>query len=157
MNFMIMRQSEAENESDKFDTPHAIISMVSPGVEDANIADNENRVGLLRVFFYDIDYGSPRMDKATLDFIDHTYGDGLFTEAQAREILDFVDGVKDQVSLLVCHCEAGISRSSGVAAALSLILNGSDKEIFESKQYIPNMFVYRTIVNEWQRRIDNEQ
>jgi len=51
----------------------------------------------------------------------------------------------------VVHCSAGIARSAGVAGAISLVLNGKDAMFFKGR-YIPNRFVYRTILNEWERR-----
>jgi predicted protein tyrosine phosphatase len=69
----------------------------------------------------------------------------LFDENMAQQILDFVTCFKDKVDMIVVHCEAGISRSAGVAGALSKILNGDDKYYFD--HYLPNMLVYRTILN----------
>ena len=51
------------------------------------------------------------------------------TIQDAEKILNFVKGYPGPEDILV-HCGAGVSRSAGVAAALSLILNGSDWEIF---------------------------
>jgi predicted protein tyrosine phosphatase len=69
----------------------------------------------------------------------------LFTEKDAENILDFVAVYKDFVDLIVVHCEVGISRSAGVTAALSFILNGTDQYYFDN--YIPNMLCYRKILN----------
>ena len=60
-----------------------------------------------------------------------------------------------EVDVIICQCSAGISRSAGVAAALGVILNGSDKEIFNDPKYCPNRFVYRTILNEYENQLDN--
>jgi predicted protein tyrosine phosphatase len=35
-----------------------------------------------------------------------------------------VDAYKDEVESIIVHCEAGISRSSGIAAAIGKVLNG---------------------------------
>ena len=37
--------------------------------------------------------------------------------------------------------------ASGMAAAISLVINGSDEEIFRNIKYLPNMFVYRKVLN----------
>ncbi len=73
----------------------------------------------------------------------------LFTDQEAKRILNFVDKYGKEVDLLVVHCEAGISRSAGVAGALSLIYNGSDEYYF--KEYLPNMLVYRKILNAYMK------
>jgi hypothetical protein len=51
---------------------------------------------------------------------------------------------------IVINCEAGISRSAAIAAALSKILTGDDKVFFD--QFIPNRHIYRTILTEWQKQ-----
>ena len=45
------------------------------------------------------------------------------------------------------NCEAGISRSAGIAAALSKIIDKVDTIFF--KNFIPNRHIYRTIMEEW--------
>jgi len=77
----------------------------------------------------------------------HTGVDVLFNEKMAREILNFLEKHKN-INLIYVNCEAGISRSSGVAAALSKIYNGIDDKYFDSRKYIPNMLVYSTIIKE---------
>ena len=66
---------------------------------------------------------------------------------QADRIVDFVQQYKDSVDYLYVSCAGGYSRSPAIAAALSLWLNGSDKEYFNGKKYCPNMLVYRTMLN----------
>jgi predicted protein tyrosine phosphatase len=46
------------------------------------------------------------------------------------------------------HCEAGQSRSAGVAVALNLILNG-DCGIFQQPPYYPNIRVKSTLLQEY--------
>ncbi len=74
----------------------------------------------------------------------------LFTDKDAQQILDFINRYeklykRNESSNVIVHCEAGISRSAGVAGALSLIYNGSDQYYFD--KFLPNMFVYRKILN----------
>ena len=68
----------------------------------------------------------------------------LFNKSLARVVWKFVDKYKDEVDLIVVNCELGISRSSGMAAAISKILNGDDMDFF--KYFIPNMDVYRKMM-----------
>lgn len=42
----------------------------------------------------------------------------FFTEDQADQIIEFVDGLPKDIDLLMVHCHAGISRSAGVSLAL---------------------------------------
>ena len=46
--------------------------------------------------------------------------------------------------MVICQCDAGISRSSGMAAAIAKAFNGEDNWLFE--HYIPNRTVYRKVL-----------
>ena len=45
------------------------------------------------------------------------------------------------------HCEAGQSRSAGVAAAIMKYLYNNDTDIFNNRYYKPNMLCYRKVLN----------
>lgn len=64
---------------------------------------------------------------------------------QAKQIADFVKRHKD-IHTMVVHCDAGISRSAGIAAAIAAWAFGNDSQIFDDPQYIPNMRCYRFMV-----------
>lgn len=49
---------------------------------------------------------------------------------------------------IIVHCDAGISRSSGVAAAILKAKTGDDSQIFNSPKYRPNMRCYRIVLDE---------
>lgn len=53
-----------------------------------------------------------------LQFEDDDNGPNIITENDATKIINFVNKWQDWVSEIIVHCEAGISRSAGVAAAL---------------------------------------
>jgi predicted protein tyrosine phosphatase len=44
---------------------------------------------------------------------------------------DFINKYLDKVELIVCQCDAGISRSSAMAAALSKYITNDDKYFFK--------------------------
>ncbi|MFB6075507.1 MAG: hypothetical protein ABEK17_00015 [Candidatus Aenigmatarchaeota archaeon] len=73
----------------------------------------------------------------------------LFSDEQAQLVVNFVNNTKDEVELIVCQCDGGVSRSSATAAAILVYLHGSkaDEQIFKSPQYVPNMYVYRKLLN----------
>jgi len=72
-----------------------------------------------------------------------------FSRDDASKILAFVAKyVRQDIHTFYIHCEAGISRSAGVAAALGMIIEKNGDEYF-FKNYLPNRLVYRTILKEW--------
>lgn len=84
------------------------------------------------------------VDYICLTFADRDSGPHLMTQHQASLILGIVENNKD--NNIVCQCDSGISRSSGLAAALSLIYNKNDLWVFNNHKYRPNIHVYRTIL-----------
>ncbi len=161
MKFKVLsRQAFGEFKSSE---PYIAISISDPHSKDVLIGDTENIRFLLTLKFHDIDSTLVNREDCTrcngtgkLPEFEHV-NNGIcykctdainiksFDDKDAKNIVDFVEAFKNEVDLIVVHCEAGISRSSATAGALSLILNGSDKEFF--KGYHPNMLVYRKILN----------
>lgn len=98
--------------------PFAIISVVSPEFEEYNIPYNPFCKDILYLRFHDVDSSGNVI--------------GSFNEIQEKikpisdndiqQIFEFIEKNKDIEDWIV-HCEAGISRSAGVAMALSEIMN----------------------------------
>ena len=80
-----------------------------------------------------------------LFFDDVTGGPNSFNEEHAENIIRFIDYWRDSVDILLVHCDAGISRSAAVCAAVKRYLGFDDMDIFNSKEYDPNQLVYTTI------------
>lgn len=122
---------------------YAIISIQEPtfgygiGLE---MKKGGNCLAALNIEFGDV---TPAMDK---DGADNELQRQLMTIEHARRIHDFVETLPKEVELLIVHCSAGISRSAGVAAALLMARTGSDRQIFDSGQYCPNMYVYYSVL-----------
>jgi predicted protein tyrosine phosphatase len=115
------------------DRPWAAISITTEG--DFPTLSEENRVGLLQLAF--------------ADTADPNLADS-FRASQAAELLDFVEQVWDRVEVLLSHREAGMSRSPGVAAALSRIYYGDDGPWGEYD--FPNSLVYQRLVDGHRQR-----
>ena len=88
---------------------------------------------MLQLEFYDADLARPEYEP-----------EFLFNKYHAEQILDFVDEIQDKIELLMVHCEAGMSRSPAVGAAIAK-LGWNDDQVFFDK-YTPNMKVYRTLL-----------
>jgi len=69
------------------------------------------------------------------------------TEADALKIVTFVAQNVKIANKLIVHCEAGVSRSAGVAAAIMKAIYDDDRPVFNSRKYVPNMTCYRMVLN----------
>ena len=116
------------------EVPHVIISITSGQQDVARIRSNEHCRGVLRLWFPDAEVESEKFSEPD-----------LFSPQHARKIWDFVRAHRD-VERIVIHCDAGVSRSAAVAAALARIIRGDDTEFFTGK-YQPNMRVYRLLLD----------
>ena len=71
------------------------------------------------------------------------------TEQDATQIKEFLkknENIYPFYDILV-NCNAGQSRSAGVAAAILMYYNHDDSDIFDSPRFTPNMKCYRTVLN----------
>lgn len=114
--------------------PYAVISITTPGEGDANIAPSDNCRGILRLSFFDIRATECHAEWQT------------FMPNHAKSIWLFVGEHWDNIEELVIHCDAGQSRSPGVAAALDKVLNGDDSRWWRGYRF--NYLVYETLLNE---------
>lgn len=130
-------------QKDKPDNKVVCISVTDPKSDPVNLPLLETDV--LRLSFHDLDRTYPISGPAIV----------LFDQVMAKQIKDFImmkvwthmgRHLDDSELVVVCHCEAGISRSAGVAGALAKHFNGDDSKFFKSP-YLPNRLVYRTLLN----------
>lgn len=131
MNVIVVKSRRDTELMPAYSVPWAAISITDTDAPDARIR-TANRVGLLRLKFDDITVPMPLYV--------------AFSTENARRVLAFAAEVWDKANVLHVHCEAGVSRSAGTAAALSQIYFGNDAQFF-SPPYRPNKLVYRTILN----------
>ncbi len=120
---------------------YAIISVTDPNSRAANInVDNVVDHCVLGLQFYDID---------------NDYGKYLaMTEEQAGLIAELVKIWYGNYDVIIVQCEAGISRSAGIAAAIAKWATGDDSEYFDRGRYIPNRRCYRLVL---ERLMENDQ
>ena len=67
----------------------------------------------------------------------------LMSRQQAEEIHAFIEKHRAEVETVVLHCEAGMSRSPAVAAALCRALGRDDTLYWQ--EYQPNRHVYHLV------------
>ena len=129
LNIIVCNRDKAE--SHKFHFPHLLISISAPN-DKPKLPKNKNRIATLSLEFHDFDR---QYD-----------GFKLFSKEDALNVFEFLKQNKD-IKNIVIHCDAGISRSPAIAAALAKIFNGDDSKYFE--KYLPNMLVYKTMIDVW--------
>lgn len=134
MEFLVLSRSKIKKY--RTDKKHIIISICDSNARRVYLYPFPERIGILNLQFDDLDKEAE--------------GYFLFDKSTAERILNFVNHYKDETELIICQCEAGISRSAGVAGALSKIINGDDKYFF--KHFMPNRLVYRLLLEEADKR-----
>lgn len=141
MNFEVMSREKARHTSFNQNIEDCVIISITDTLSpDNEFADNRHIKGILRLKFDDCDFGEKNCIQKT---------DGV-------KIIDFVNNNINNIQKIIVHCEAGVSRSAGVCAALMFIINGSDNPIFDSYQYCPNMSCYRTVLETYYGSYDQE-
>lgn len=133
----------------KTNDKHIVISVRDPGSSRAKLFDQISRVDSLFLAFSDIEDTRHFEDieiqkKAGIPF-------EIFTEAMSVLVWKFINRHLPNIDLIVVNCEAGISRSAGIAPAISKVLDGDDEYFF--KHYLPNSLVYNKILKEGMKHV----
>ena len=116
--------------------PLVIISITDIDSEHFLFAKNEQIKSILRLSFNDVGKGCF----------------GAMNGKDADSIVYFCSKWFPHTNLLI-HCEAGISRSAGVCAAILKWYEGADMQIFGNTYYRPNMDCYREVLNAFERSV----
>lgn len=122
--------------------PYGVISITDPDAPRCSLRPDPHRRGVLRLQFWDLE------DEAWTgrNPIWHLDPKDKFTQSHADQIHNFVRATRHN-KLTIVHCEAGISRSSGVAAALATAANCPDTDrYFTTPPAHPNWTVYRAVL-----------
>lgn len=137
MVFKVMSRRELEQfVQQKHDDFYAVISISNTSGDPAMIYD-------LAIA------GSGMMACLPLTFDDVYVGESFgvpMSEQQAKDIISFVKLYFGRVDYFIVQCEAGQSRSAGVAAALSRWIEGDDWQYFLDPKYTPNSYCYQMIM-----------
>lgn len=111
--------------------PSILISIRDVGAEPITLANNKNLIAVLNLEFEDWDVENA--------------GCKVISNEDAKAIAEFVmlyQNKPEEYDLYV-NCEAGMSRSAGVAASISKALFDDDEIFFRIKY--PNMLCYRKV------------
>ena len=108
-----------------------IISIRTPGDEKAEFDDENKSIKMCCILLFMM---------SVLKF-GYLRGYAGMTAEDAQKVKDFVLKWKDEVRELWIHCDAGASRSAGIAAGILKAFGKDDSELF--KTLLPNSLCYR--------------
>lgn len=139
MTVAVMSRKDAINYcNETHDERSIMISISDPHMEYKSspfCSAENNIIEILSLCFADAD--SPGYDvygrKATVD--------DLMKDSDGLMIACFLE--KYPVENIIVHCDAGISRSAGVAGAILKYYLGDDTLVFDDPHFYPNMWCYR--------------
>ena len=114
-----------------------IISITDPNSKSADIKQ-EIEKNILRLSFYDIDQEIKTSDGKIFKPI---------SDYQVELIVNFIRKNYDDIIDLYVSCEAGISRSAGIAGAIAKYYK--DNDIYYFKNYIPNRYCYNKLLQKF--------
>lgn len=115
--------------------PYAVISIRSAGRRRARVPRPGHCLAVLYLCFDDAEPVAGLQPKSPVQ---------LMSPGQAAQIWAFVDKHRGQTGAILVHCEAGMSRSPAVAAAICRAMGQDDRTYFQT--YQPNLHVYRTLL-----------
>ena len=139
--YVMSRKAAVEYCRGRHRQPSVIISISDPSLEydEAPFRTEENRVeDILPLCFSDAD--GPGKDVYGLDVEEAD----LMQDEDARRVARFV--LENRDKRIIVHCDAGISRSAGVGAAIVNYFTGDARRFFESGQYEPNMWCFSKVM-----------
>jgi predicted protein tyrosine phosphatase len=116
-----------DRDSVRFSIPtelYAVISITDPPFSHPNLPASPYCQGILQLHFSDVDERVARLKRAPVQVV-------AFTAEMAAQIAAFVQEKMEQgATLFLVHCEAGMSRSAGVAAAISRFYNSPLAKVY---------------------------
>lgn len=136
--FLVLGREEIKDFNGNY--PYIIISITDPETPDAKVINSVNLVDILRLKFHDV--GKPKTFETTTEL--------PISKTQALEIKNFVQKHLENIELIVCQCEQGVSRSAAIAGALSQFLQN------ENEYFIQNFWLNRYVYDVLTEVLDEE-
>ena len=137
----VMSEKQARQfASEPHESPSAMISIQdTENFDEVHPVTASKILSILHIHFEDTNLPMDREDRSL----------NWFTEKDANRIKRFItdEVLAKDIKYIYVHCHAGVSRSSAVAAALEIYLNGasSDEHIWKDWHYRPNIRVYTVL------------
>ena len=149
MKFKIQNRHNIQKFENECQEKHLLIRYTTPNFPyESELKIGSTCIDSLHFCCHDVEYPISKFNKQVMLAYPEFYKTGIvyFPKDGGKQILEFI---KKQVpvnfNLIVCQCDAGLSRSRATAAALAKIFNGSDDEFFNCA--IPvNSLIYNNIL-----------
>lgn len=137
MQVIVMNKRDAKKETYKLSAPKtALISIANFNDNDNVFAHRDWLCAVLKLKFDDVESNES----------------GCISAEDAASVVHFINRIKDKTDRLIVQCEAGVSRSAGVAAAIMKFIEGDDSLIFNNEQFRPNMTCYKKVLSAFTAR-----
>ena len=98
--------------------------------------------------------GGDLLSVIALQFDDDLHGPFCIKTQDAEQIVRFVDHFQNKIDHLIIHCEAGVSRSAGVAVAICKAKGLDDSWIWDGT-FSPNVTVALSVFRSF--RVDEDE
>lgn len=112
-----------------FKSPFVMISISTPELSKYTVPVCNNLKEVFYSSFHDVDETGKLVGSIVPVDENNLFP---FNENLAGNMLDFVWKWRKKVKFVAVHCDAGISRSPGIALALSEVFNGKTPELYVS-------------------------
>ena len=122
-----------------------VYSFVTPGFKAPKLSNYLDSICTHRHIIFAIDSTDKCGNESDSLYIRERYH--CFDTDDAILVLESFYRYKEEIDTIICQCEAGISRSAGLASALSIILGIDDSWIYECK--LPNSRIKSLTLNTW--------
>lgn len=132
-----MSRKDCEKYLDKINISTIIISIKSTGDSTPFKLTICNNPNVIRIRYFEFD--------DVLTDYDFPYNYAI-TKKDSERIAKFVINYKDKIEQIIVHCDMGISRSAGVAAAIAKYLNLNNDRFFK-EPYHPNKTCYDMVLS----------
>lgn len=155
MEFAIYSRPGIEQCAPHDDVDHVILSIRTPrDPHEVRLPVCARTLGILHLVFHDLDEHPPappvleQLGFSELEIAAWTLEvstSTLFSVSMGKQVVDFIRIHQARLRRVIAHCDACLSRSPAVAAALaSGVFEESDAQFFTA--YHPNRRVYRAIL-----------
>lgn len=134
---------------DKNKLTYCAISITDRTQKHPKYSDSDYCIEVLYAFFHDVNE-KQKAYCTELQYID------CMTKEQAEEIILFVLKHYNEVEVIIFQCDAGVSRSRAVAAAISEIFGDKEAAKVHFKLGVPNTHVYKTILEVWYTKLNKD-